>query len=261
VGECEFQGFWNRCSMRDVLETLIFVPVPLLIILLVGLAVWRHRRLSFWLICSATILLVILSLPVTPALLLLPLNMEPRLFGEAEPDAILVPTAGIFRDPSGRWWSNNTGIARAVSGIQLSGRHGVPLILSGGTPGGEPLSEARVVAEQLGLKGSALILEHDAKNTWDTAVAASRIISERGGHQVLVVTSAAHAKRMAASLRAQGLEVFVETTRNTIATKVRPLGDWFLSSSGLGASRAVLYEYIAILYYLIKGHIDLEDLV
>ena len=35
----------------------------------------------------------------------------------------------------------------------------------------------------------------------------------------------------------------------------------FPTSSGLGASRAVLYEYIAILYYLTKGYIDLEDLV
>ena len=87
--------------MRDVLETLIFVPMPLLFILLVGLVVWRHRRLSFSLICGATVLLVILSLPVTPALLIQPLNMEPRLVGEAKPDAILVPTAGIFRDPSG----------------------------------------------------------------------------------------------------------------------------------------------------------------
>tara|TARA_Y100001960_G_scaffold60031_1_gene62645 strand:- start:171 stop:395 length:225 start_codon:yes stop_codon:yes gene_type:complete len=66
---------------------------------------------------------------------------------------------------------------------------------------------------------------------------------------------------MAASLRAQGLEVFVTTARNTVAPKVRPFGDWFPTSSGLGASRAVLYEYIAILYYLTKGYIDLEDLV
>ena len=247
--------------MRDVLETLIFVPMPLLFILLAGLVVWRHRRLSFWLICGATVLLVILSLPVTPALLIQPLNMEPRLVGEARPDAILVPTAGMFRDPSGRWWSNNTGIARAVSGSQLSRRHGVPLILSGGNPGGEPVSEAGVVAEQLGLGGASLILEHGAENTWDTALAASRIISERGGHRVLVVTSEAHVKRMAASLRAQGLEVFVTTARNTVAPKVRPFGDWFPTSSGLGASRAVLYEYIAILYYLTKGYIDLEDLV
>ena len=213
--------------MRDLLEILIFVPMPLLFILLVGLIVWRHRRLSFSLICGATALLVILSLPVPPALLVQPLNMEPRLVGEARPDAILVPTAGIFRDPSDRWWSNNTGIARAVKGSQLSGDYGVPLILSGGTPGGEPVSEAGVVAEQLGLGGPSLILEHGAENTWDTAVAASRIISERGGHRVLVVTSAAHAKRMAASLRAQGLEVFVTTARNTVATKVRLFGDWF----------------------------------
>ena len=247
--------------MRDVLETLIFVPMPLLFILLVGLVVWRHRRLSFSLICCATVLLVILSMPITPALLLQPLDTEPRLVGETKPNAILVPTAGIFRDPSDRWWSNNTGIARAVRGSQLSRDYGVPLILSGGTPGGEPVSEAGVVAEQLGLGGPSLILEHGAENTWDTAVAASRIISERGGHRVLVVKSAAHVKRMAASLRAQGLEVFVETAQNTIAAKVRPLGDWFPTSSGLGASRAVLYEYIAILYYLTKGYIDLEDLV
>jgi hypothetical protein len=65
---------------------------------------------------------------------------------------------------------------------------------------------------------------------------------------------------MAASLRAEELEVFVATARNAVALKGRPLGHWLPTSSGLGASRAVLYEYIAILYYLIKGHIDFEDL-
>jgi len=247
--------------MRDVLETLIFVPVPLIIILVVGLVVWGHRRLSFSLICGSTILLVIFSLPVTPAFLLLPLNTEPRLAAEIEPDAILVPTAGIFRDPGGRWWSTNTGIARAVSGIKLSRRYGIPLIISGGSPGGEPVSEAEVVAKQLGLRDPSLILEHGAKNTWDTARAASRIIREHGGQQVVFVTSSAHVKRMAASLRAQGLDVFAATARNTVATRVQPLGNWFPSSSGLGASRAILYEYFAILYYLVQGHIEFEDLL
>ena len=51
------------------------------------------------------------------------------------------------------------------------------------------------------------------------------------------------------------------TARNTVAGKTPLFGNWFPTSSGLGASRAVLYEYIAILYYLIKGRIDLEDLV
>jgi len=246
--------------MRYTLENLLSVPVPLIILLVLGVFFWNYRRLSFALIIFATGLLVILSLPVTSGLLTYPLSMEQYLQSGQEVDAVLVPTAGIFVDPSGRWWSNNTGIVRAVAGHQLSKELNIPLIVSGGSPEREPVSEAEVLVGQLGLGGDGLIVEEGAGNTWETARAVSSIMGRLSGGRVLLVTSPAHLKRMAASLRAQGLVVSAAGASKVVVSRARLLGGWFPTSSGLGASRAVLYEYIAILYYLTKGYISLSDL-
>ena len=245
--------------MRYILENLLSVPVPLIILLVFGVLFWNYRRLSFILIVFATGLLVILSLPVTSRLLTYPLSMEQYLKSGQEVDAVLVPTAGMFLDPSGRWWSNNTGVVRAVRGRQLSQKLDIPLIISGGSPRTEPVSEAEVLVEQLGLGGELLIVEKDADNTWETAVAVSSIMSRLGGGRVLLVTSRVHLKRMAATLRAQGLGVSVVAV--TFPNKKKAKYSWIPSAAGMGASRGALREYIAIMHYLMNRYIKISDLL
>ena len=244
--------------MRYILENFLSVPVPLIILLVLGVFFWNYRRLSFVLIVFATGFLVILSLPVTSRVLTYPLSMEQYLDSGQEVDAVLVPTAGMFLDPSGRWWSNNTGVVRAVRGRQLSQQLDIPLIISGGSPETEPVSEAEVLVEQLGLGGETLIVEKDADNTWETAVAVSSIMSSLGGGRVLLVTSPAHLKRMAATLRAQGLGVSVVASR--FPNKKKAAYGWIPSAAGMGASRGALREYIAIMYYLMNRYIKVSDL-
>ena len=245
--------------MRYILENLLSVPVPLIILLVLGVFFWNYRRLSFALIVFATGLLVILSLPVTSRLLTYPLSMEQYLQSGQEVDAVLVPTAGIFLDPGGRWWSNNTGVVRAVRGHQLSQELDIPLIISGGSPETEPVSEAEVLVKQLGWGGEPLIVEKTADNTWETAVAVSSIMSRLGGGRVLLVTSPAHLKRMAATLRAQGLGVSV--VASPFPNKKKAAYGWIPSAAGMGASRGALREYIAIVHYLMNRHIEVSDLL
>jgi uncharacterized SAM-binding protein YcdF (DUF218 family) len=245
--------------MRYILENLVSVPIPLIIVLVAGLFAWNYRRLSFFLLTFATALLVILSFPVMSVVLTYPLSMEWELESGQEVDAILVPTAGMFRDPSGRWWSNNTGVVRAVRGYQLSEELKIPLIISGGSPEREPVSEAEVLVGQLNLGRERLILEEGAANSWETALAVSRIMRKLGGDRVLLVTSPAHLKRMAATLRAQGLGVSV--VASTFPNRKKAEYGWIPSAAGMGGSRGALREYIAIMYYLINRYIKLSDLV
>ena len=105
--------------MRVVLETLIALPIPLFFLVAMGLVFWKKRRLSFALITGATVLMIGFSMPIVADFLAQPLvlNRAPmENLNSSRNVAILVPTAGIFRDSNGKWWSNNTGIERAATG-------------------------------------------------------------------------------------------------------------------------------------------------
>ena len=264
---CEFRtssvGFLR--FMRAVLETLIAIPTPLILMVVTGLVFWRRRRLSFVLIATATILLVGLSLPVVAKMLARPLAagaISPVKVTTSESVAVLVPTAGIFRDSNGRWWSTASGIERAVTGQRLSQKLKLPLIFSGGAPGGESEPEAKILATQIGLDASDVILETEAKNSYETARGIVPIVTMLGGDHILLVTSPTHVARMAASLRRQGLEVSaVAAGLHHQEASLGRITDFLPSAAGMGQSRAAIHEYLAILFYLVQGHIRTFDLV
>ena len=251
--------------MRVILEILISLPIPLFLSVAVGLVFWNRRRLSFALIFGATVLMIGFSMPIVADLLAQPLALSKapmENLNSSRNVAILVPTAGIFRDSNGRWWSNNTGIERAATGQRWSRDLELPLILSGGSPNGETRSEAEVLASQLGLFGPDIILETEARNTYETAVRAARIMQKLGGNHIVLVTSAVHSARMAASLRRQGLVVSAVPVRSSNGKpKLEWIAQFLPSAGGLGLSRAAIHEYLAILFYMIHGRIRAFDLV
>ena len=78
---------------------------------------------------------------------------------------------------------------------------------------------------------------------------------------MLLVTSPTHIARMAACLRRNGLQV---TSVSTILPRSKAdlgvLADFLPSAYGMARSRSAIHEYLAILFYLAQGHIDVSDL-
>ena len=266
--------------MQELITNLVSVPVPLIFVLLLGHVFFSiNRRVGYVLLITATGLLSILCLPITSVILTYPLTTEKRLWVDDNDgvDAVVVPTAGIFQDPLYRWWSNKAGLFRGAQGYELSLTLDVPLIISGGSPRQEPVSEAEVLMRQMRLSENEAILETKAANSWDTAAAVSDILIQNGATKVLIVTSPPHLKRMAAALRANGLGVLApppdvrmgsdsflsthwETKYEWWLKEERKWRLWLPSANAMGASRAVLHEYIGIMYYIITGRIQLNDL-
>jgi uncharacterized SAM-binding protein YcdF (DUF218 family) len=251
--------------MREIAETLTTLPMPILVLLLIGLVMWSRRGMSFVLMGGATVAFLGLSMPMTAAWLERPLSdAAPRFDPEAVRDAvaIVVPTAGVFADSQGGWWPSSGSVRRAVAGQALAERTGLPMVLIGGSPRGEAESEAVSVASQLGLTGPMVLVETDANNSSETATAARTMADRLGGSHVVLVTSPAHVARMAASLRHAGLEVSAHASAPILPPR-QPLGalaPYLPSAEGLSHSRAVMHEYIGILWYLLNGDIAMADL-
>jgi uncharacterized SAM-binding protein YcdF (DUF218 family) len=80
---------------------------------------------------------------------------------------------------------------------------------------------------------------------------------------VILVTNATHIARMSASLRHSGLDVVVASGNSLIAAygpATWSARDFIPSNRGFKLTRRALWEYVAILRYLVIGDLDIRDL-
>lgn len=126
-------GIGMSASVTDVL----YLPMPLLWLLLLALVLWRWQRLSHRLFAATTLLFLVLSLPAVGTMLTLPLKTAAPALDETVDLAgvtIMVPTAGVFDDSDGQWWATIQSTRRVVAGQLLQKRLNLPMIIAGGGP-------------------------------------------------------------------------------------------------------------------------------
>ena len=164
----------------------------------------RVARLFTTTLALVVVTIVLLGvLPAGPLLYRLMLVRDPP----RRADAIVVLGAGVFDEELPRHGST----VRLVHGLRLYHRGYAPLvILTGGNPLDPRIPEATVmgrVAEELGVKPDALVVETVADRTGTQGAAVARIARARGIRTILLVTSPEHSFRAAHVFRKTGLEV------------------------------------------------------
>jgi uncharacterized SAM-binding protein YcdF (DUF218 family) len=97
--------------------------------------------------------------------------------------------------------------------LVLYGQGRAPVIVvTGGKQAGDRCTEAETSAEYLQVEGvpsSALLLEADGTNSWESLVAAADLLHERGETDVVLVTDGYHALRVNAIADELGLQASV----------------------------------------------------
>ena len=89
------------------------------------------------------------------------------------------------------------------------------VVVTGGRQEGDTMTEAGAAARYLvgvGLPSSALRLEVDGRNTWESLAATRRILAAEGLHSVLLVSDPFHSYRVAAIADEVGLDAVVSPT-------------------------------------------------
>lgn len=248
--------------MLDIIPGLIVPPLPILWLLLVGVILWRWKGLSRAAFAVATVLFVVISLPVSGKFLISTLaDGAPPYDGEGAggAQAILVPSGGIFDDGTGRWWPTGLSARRLTLGLRYQQQTGLPLILSGGSSGADQPPEAETLAEHFGLRAPEVLIEPTARNSSETAAAVAAMLNDTPKPRVILVTSPTHVTRMSAALRHYGIEVLVVTTDKP-RRKAEDTPNFLPSSLGLKLTRAAVWEYMGIAWYLVTEQLDLRDL-
>lgn len=256
--------------MRTLFDIFMVWPMPALWILLPGLFLLR-RRLGRFLVLLGGGLMLVGTTPIIGGVLLAPLERgAPEFDSGAIPserfDAIIVPLAGAYEDPAGRWWPLPGSVDRAVRGQQLQAETGFPLIVIGGSPlPGQAEAEA-VALQRIVTLSPDTIIEATARDTYETGLAVAALVKTPDGvnrpARVVIVTGGSHVARMAATLRGFGFEVAAAPARRyEDARIVRNIWlDLVPSARGARLVRRALHEYTGIGWYLVSGRIRLRDL-
>jgi len=152
------------------------------------------------------------------------------------------------------------GYDRLLHGIRLWRAGCSPLIvLSGGViPSlvGSETPEAvrlRLLAEEHGVDGAALLLESRSRNTHENALYTAQMLRQRGLQSVALVTSASHMRRARAAFARQEVVAIPAPTDIRVTPKPLTLVRLLPDADALQASGMAMKEYVGLLVYWLRG--------
>lgn len=243
----------------NLISAFLLPPLNLLLIAAVGLRLW-HRRpyIARVLLTISFALLWLLSTPYFAEALLHGLEGEPHAHETGKPwaDAIVVLGGGTyFHAPEyGADTVSHTTLERLRFAAKLQRETGKPMLVSGGTPLGDGLSEAAQMKQVLEREFNVPVrwAEDASDNTLENARLSRRILEQAGISRIYLVTHAWHMPRAARAFHAAGFQVIPAPTAWT--TRYRTdLMTFVPNAQALHDSRIFMHELIGMLWYQLKS--------
>jgi uncharacterized SAM-binding protein YcdF (DUF218 family) len=236
--------------------------LPPMVFLLPALAGWRLRNrrpvLASVLCMGSVLALLALSTKVGAWMIGAPLEHQSIALTSARDagaQAIVVLGGGRLRhapEYAGKDSPAPRTLARLRYGAALHRETGLPVLVSGGSPGGTEESEASVMA--LALRAdfgvAAKWLEQESDNTAENARFSSKLLKQAGVQRVLLVTDALHMPRAQLAFRQAGLQTIAAPTSFFFRGGPGAI-DFVPNSDGLGLSHYAVHEWIGLTWYRI----------
>ncbi len=249
--------------ITNLIATLLLPPLSLLLLLASGiLLLYRSPKLARALIFAALGLLWISSTPYFSerALRLLEAQTTPLDSRRQNADAIIILGGGTyFHAPEygGQDTVSDASLVRLRYGAKLQRETGKPILVTGGKPLGNDISEAQHM--RMALEEDFLVPvrweEDDSENTLENANLSFQILKPVGLQKIYLVTHAWHMARSADVFRRAGFDV-VEAP---VAFTTRYQTDLFAflpQAISLQQSKIFAHEIIGLLWYRVKSEIS-----
>ncbi len=176
-------------------------------------------------------------------------HMAQSLKVEAPPapaDAVVVLASSVQPDDD----FTSLSLARLTLGVELvQGKFAPRLVLTEiGRPWGSYTRAAQDLLAHLGLSIPIQTLGV-VRNTYDEALAVSRLAREKGWKRILLVTSPTHSRRALATFQKAGLDAIPEPCRETRYD----LEDPVLPQDRLNAFADAIHEIVGLRVYRLRG--------
>lgn len=205
------------------LATLLLVP-PLNLAVIAAIAFFFVRRRAGRVVLGLALAgLLILSVPLVGNELLLSLERLPEGVAASKPGAIVVLGAELRAeaDPEGgppSWDVGPLSLERTRAAASLARRTGLPVLVSGGIAGSEPVAVGTVMARSLGddFGVPARWVETRSRDTWENARFSAALLRASGIGTVYVVTHAWHMPRALLAFRHEGIAAVPAPVRRDV---------------------------------------------
>jgi uncharacterized SAM-binding protein YcdF (DUF218 family) len=251
--------------LRPIFASPYFVCLLVALIAFIALPVqdWKKRVVKFAGI-AAILVLGILSTPAVSRSLVksweTPLGSSVVLAAGGKYDAILVLGGCVDTMTSvGEQLMLNDAAERLTAAVSLYKGGIAPRILYSGGSGyvDQNIKEAPIAMEilrSMGVPREAIILETEARNTFENALFSQKIMEEQDLRRVVLVTSAWHMPRSQAIFRKAGME-FTPYAVDTLAEYYGIPGDYLPDARALDVSTRILRERIGFAAYQVLGRL------
>lgn len=242
----------------QLISAFLLPPLNLLLLAALGLLLW-HRRpfIARMLITVSFASLWLLSTPYFAESLLHGLEGEPYVTDTRKPlaDAIVVLGNGTyFHAPEygGDTVSKGT-LERLRFAAKLHRETGKPILVSGGAPLGNGLSEAGQMKQVLEQEFSvpAQWTEGASDNTLQNAILSRQMLKQAGIDRIYLVTHAWHMPRAVQAFQAAGFQVVPAPTAYTTRHQTDFLA-FVPNANALRDSRIFMHELIGMISYQLK---------
>lgn len=243
----------------NFIAAFLLPPLSLLLLFALGIfLLYRRRKYAKRLILAAFVLLWLASTPyfADGALHLLETRTAALDSQRQHADAIVILGGGTyFNAPeyAGQDTVGEAALVRLRYGARLQRETGKPILVTGGKPLGNSVSEAQQMRASLeqDFQVAARWTEDASDNTFENARYSFQTLQQAGIKKIYLVTHAWHMPRAADVFRRVGFEVVEAPTAFT--TRYRTDLFAFLPNAGsLHDSRIFIHEVIGLLWYRVK---------
>lgn len=254
----------------------VFIAPPGIIVLLLVftfIAYLRRQWLGAAMLVLSTIILVALSLPLTAQQLMNGLqsfSKPPELVALAEkgPQASLYVPQNSLKDPpeaivvlgNGRYTEapeygledtvTALGLERLRYAAFLQRKTGLPILVSGGSPGGEATSEAEHMQAVLreDFHTNVKWVERESRTTIENARYSQALLTPAKVRHIYLVTHAWHMRRAAGAFESAGLKVTpAPTGYYTLSHAARRFAAYLPSARGMYYASLALHERLGLM--------------
>jgi uncharacterized SAM-binding protein YcdF (DUF218 family) len=234
---------------------------PLSLLLLLALGIWslkRRPKMTYFILISVFGLLWTFSTPyfADGALRLLE-NKTTALDKPLQAQAIVILGGGsYFHAPeyANQDTVNETTLVRLRYGAKLYRKTHLPILVTGGTPQGNSVSEAvqmKTVLEQ-DFQVPVQWAESQSNNSLENARNSFQLLQKEGIKKIYLITHAWHIPRASAAFERAGFEVIAAPTAFTTRYQTDLLT--FIPNAGaLDNSKIFFHEIIGLVWYWLKS--------
>ena len=246
--------------VTNFIAAFLLPPLSLLLVLALGIfLLHRRRKFAMPLLLAAFGLLWIASTPyfAEGALHLLESRVTVLDSQRQRADAVVILGGGTyFHAPeyAGQDTVGEQTLMRLRYGANLQRETGKPILVTGGKPLGNRLSEAqqmRAVLEQ-DFRVPVRWTEETSDNTFENAHHSFRMLQAQGVRRIYLVTHAWHMPRAADVFRRAGFEVVEAPTAFTTRYQTDVLA-FLPRAEALRDSKIFMHEVIGLVWYRLKS--------